>query len=353
MRESSSETAWMLPVGANSVLRMRHCVSSRPRAYPNGRAAIAREGLHAAGQDPDLPFVVGRAGLHAATQRGEADADDRGVHLAVGGQSALFGAGPEPNVGEGAEMGLRGDVASLPGELAGQTLAGSQEILLELGVADAGADVAARTGERVVLLEHGEREEPEGFLPRGSVQRGLQQLQPLRVVLRLEHEPHVVQNHRLRQLVRPQEPVEQRGGVVLTAHLGHHQHDLHALALVADGREAQEAVRPFNHALHVPQPLLGLHHPTHQRLVLRQLTQSLRQHLAALRDEPLIEVAARPVQPRERVRRVLAADFLVQTKRLRDLPALFQIVRLVHLLPRRPGLPARLAAVDRRTGWRI
>ena len=153
MCDSSSDTACTLCAGAHSVLRTRHCATPPPNAYSDRGAAVSRQRLHAAREDPDLPLVVGGAGLHAATQRVEADADHRGVDLAVGAQPALLGARPEPDVGEGAEVRLRGDVVHLPDELLREAARRPREVRLQLAVAGARADVPAGTGEGVVLLE--------------------------------------------------------------------------------------------------------------------------------------------------------------------------------------------------------
>ena len=199
-----------------------------------------------------------------------------------------------------------------------------------------------------MLLEHREGEKPEGFLPHLLVQHFLQQLHAFLVVLRFKHEANVVQIDRRRlllRLLRPHQPLEQLGGLVLAAHLRDHQRDLDAIFLVVHAGEAHKPIRPRDHALHVPQTLLGFDQPAQQGLAVRDVLESLQEHLPALADESLIEVAARPVQPRDVIHRMLLAELLVETQRLVELAALLELVRLLHLLPRRAGLPAGLGAV--------
>ena len=123
MRDNSKDTAWTLCAGADSVLRIKHYHSFHEKsAYSNRRATISRQGLHSTRQNPHLPFVIVLAGLHAATQRVKAGPNHGGIDLAIGLQSSLFGACPEANVRERAQMRLRGDVVHLPEELLGETL---------------------------------------------------------------------------------------------------------------------------------------------------------------------------------------------------------------------------------------
>ena len=355
MRDSSRDTAWTLCDGANSVLRIKHCLVAPPNAYSDRGPTVPRQRLHAARQNPHLPLVIVLAELHAAAQRVEADPDHRGVDLAVGPQSSLFGARPEADVRERAEMRLRGDVVHLPVVLLGETLLRALQISLQFAVVGAGTDVSAAAGERVVLLEHREGEEPERFLPHLLVQHRFQELQALLVVLRLEHEADVVQIDRLLrlQLLRPQQSLEQLRCLVLAAHLRHHQRDLDAISLVVHAGQVHKPIRARDHALHVPQTLLGLDQPAQQGLAVRNALQALQQHFSTLADQTLVEIAARPVLPGQIIGRILVTQFLVDTQRLLQLTAFLKVVRLLHLLARQTRLPRRFPALAASRRMRI
>lgn len=105
-------------------------------------------------EEPHFPLVVGGAMLYAAVKVLKTLSHHPRVFGAEGGKKSLVCARPQPNMGEGAQLRLRGDVEDLPFGFFGKMAQCLAEKASEHLIGGTSVNVAIWRENRVVLFEN-------------------------------------------------------------------------------------------------------------------------------------------------------------------------------------------------------